>query len=270
MSISPPRRERGVALLMVLLGLAVLSVLALGLVLQTRAGVEETATGLQTSRLRALCDAVILQTAVSLLSPDETLRPRIDGVPQMIDVLGQKIPVTVTSEFGKVDLNSTDQATLTRLLIAAGLGPDEANQEANVVIASRGAGHIFREPAELMNAPGITPKLYTLIASSITVYSGRGQIDLSTAPLLALEAAGEDRQAAEDAIHGRGTDQSATAVDEVSGGKLIQGIGMLGWAFRVDADLTLGSWREHAAAVIRMTGDPLHPYYTLWRQERAE
>lgn len=154
--------------------------------------------------------------------------------------------------------------------MAAGLGPDEANQEANAVVQWRRDGHLFRETVELLNVPGITPALYTTIAPAITVYSGQVRIDLSTAPLLALEAAGEDRQTAEAAIRDREANQSSGPLSEISNGKLIQGIDMLGWAFHIDANLSLRGRQEHTSVVIRMTGDPQHPYYTLWRQELAE
>ncbi|MGL1608635.1 hypothetical protein ACSTIN_22835, partial [Vibrio parahaemolyticus] len=57
---------------------------------------------------------------------------------------------------------------------------------------------------ELRLVDGMTPEIYDQIASGITVYSGRKEIDPATAPLAALVTLpGLDRQKAIDVIAGR-------------------------------------------------------------------
>lgn len=265
----PSEDESGIALLIVMLALLVLSAIAIGLIVETRSRIQEASIQLRASRMHALSDAVILQTAVSLLSNDENLRPRIDGAPQFVVVLGQKVPVTVTSEFGKVDLNAADEQVLTRLFAAAGFGPVEAQVEAEKVIQVR-SSHPFREREELRRVPGITADLYAKLAPAVTVYNGQDHIDQGTAPLLALEASGMDRLSAETTIHSRLTGENPAVLSEVEDGKLVQGINLMGWAFEINADVTLAGQQAHLTAVIRITGDQNFPYYTLWRTEHLD
>jgi len=270
-----PDDEAGIALLAVMLGLVVISILAFGVVLATKLGTEEARSDLVTSEMRAWFDAVTLRTGVALLETNADDRPRIDGVGQTIDVLGQKVPIVVTSEFGKVDLNVSDVDTLSRLLEAAGLGPATAAGEAYAIGRWRsgngtGNARVFRISDELLQVPGMTEELYDRIASSVTVYSGRGRVDQSVAPLLALQSIdGVDRLTAEGIVRDRETDQG-NQTGEVIGGRLAPGINITSWAFRMEADLVLGMRREHATMVIRMTGNPERPYLVLWREEVPE
>jgi len=269
-----PRREdeAGVALLAVMLGLVVISILAFGLVLATKLGTEEARSDLVASEMRAWFDAVTLRTGVALLETNADDRPRIDGVGETIGVLGQKVPIVVTSEFGKVDLNVADVDTLSRLLEAAGLGPATAAGEAYAIGRWRsgngtGNARVFRTSDELLQVPGMTQKLYDQIASSVTVYSGRGRVDQDVAPVLALQSVdGIDRLTAEGIVRGRETDQGSQT-GEVIDGRLASGINITSWAFRIEADLAVGRRHEHATVVIRMTGDPERPYLVLWREE---
>ncbi len=276
---NPPHHENesGIALLLVLLGLIVISVLVLGLVLVTKSGMRESHSDLQASECRAFFDAVILQSGVSLLDTSNPNRARIDGVAQNITLLGQEIPVAITSEFGKVDLNAADAGTLSNLLEAAGEGPAESAQEAAQIVNWRTGGsgttaiRLFRTVDEITQVPGISVGLYDRIAAALTVYSGRGRVDQSTAPLLALEASGMDRLTAEAAIRDRSSNQNDDQqVGEVVNGQLSPGISITGWAFHIESDYTFDGREEHGDAVIRMTGDPTRPYLMLWLDENPD
>lgn len=271
------RSEAGVVLLAVMLGLIIISVLALGLVMTTGAGVGAAHSDLQSSEARAWSDAVILQAAVLLLDTNNPTRPRIDGVPQMISVMGQNIPVTITSEYGKVDLNAAGTNTLSNLLEAAGDGPAIATEEAHKIVAWRTGGtgttetHPFETITELIQVPGITDGLYAAIAPAITVYNGRGRIDASTAPLLALEAgAGMDLLTAQSFIRTRSNNENTNSFGEVVNGQLQPDVSITGWAFQIQADFVLGPRHEQISTVIRMTGDPTRPYLTLERDQIPE
>jgi len=228
--------------------------------------------------MRAFFDPVILQAGVPLLDTGSPIRPRIDGVTQMITVLGQRIPVSITTEFGKVDLNAADADILSNLFEAAGEGPAEAEEEANQVINWRTGGvgtqdiRLFRTAAEITQVPNITADLYNRIAPAVTVYSGRDRVDESTPPLLALEAMpAMGRLSAEAIVHGRMTNQrGASQVGEVVNGQLAPGVGVAGWAFTIEAEFSLGARKKHGIAVVRMTGDATQPYFVLWRDEAPE
>ena len=260
------RGEEGIALFAVLLGLAVIAILALGMVLATRIGTQESHSDLESSEMRAWCDAVMLRTGVALLEPNS---PRIDGAAQTIALFGQQVPIRVASEFGKVDLNVADQGSLSRLLQAAGMGPATADEQALQIVTWRGH-QPFRIAAELQQVPGMTDEIYQHLAPSVTVYSGRAGIDQSVAPLLALQSVeGIDHLAAEAILRDRER-SGGQQTGEVVNGRLTPGINITSWAFQIDADLTLGRRHEHATEVIRMTGDPMRPFLVLWRQETPE
>ncbi|WP_235703013.1 type II secretion system protein GspK [Acidiphilium iwatense] len=269
--------ESGFVLLVVILGLAILAVLALGLVLATKPGVRAAHAALEASKMHALADAVITLTAVSLLDTAQPTRPRVDGIGQVTSILGHKIWIKVTSEFGKVDLNVADSATLTRFFEAAGLGPAPASEEARRIIVWRTAGkgaiihRFFRSIAEITWVKGITRTLYRRIASSITVYSARGRVDRTTAPLLALQSiAGIDRLTAESIVRDRLNGQAGVTAGEIVRGRLVPGTNITGWAFSIDARFSVDGQHEHTEAVIRITGDPARPYFVLWRDDTPE
>ncbi len=261
-----------------MLGMIVIGVLALGVVLATRSGIQEATSDLEASEARAFFDGVILQAGVALLDTSDPNRPRVDGVPQTIIVLGQKVPISITSEFGKVDLNAADAETLSNLFEAAGEGPAEATEEASQVINWRTGGNgtenirLFRVGAEITQVPDIDQDLYSRIAPAVTVYSGRNRVDKSTAPLLALEAMPNmDRLSAEATIHDRTTNQNdGPQIGDVVNGQLAPDIGITGWAFTIETEFSLGSHKEIGFAVIRVTGDPGWPYFVLDRNETPD
>ncbi len=261
-----------------MLGMIVIGVLALGIVLATRSGVREANSDLEASESRSYFDAVILQVAVALLDTSNPNRPRVDGVTQMMTVLGRRVQLSISSEFGKVDLNASSADTFSNLFEAAGEGPSEAAEEAARIINWRTGGsgdqniRLFRVAAEITQVPDIDQDLYGRIAPAVTVYSGRGRVDESTAPLLALEAMPNmDHLSAEAIIRDRMTNQfGALQIGDVINGQLAPGLGFTGWAFTIDAGFSLGGDEEHGAAVIRLTGNPMQPYFMLWRGQKPE
>jgi len=99
---SRQNRESGIALLMVMLGMIVIGVLALGVVLATRSGVRQANSDLESSEMRAFFDAVILQAGVITVGYGQS-QPAADRWCYANDhCVGARIPVSITSEFGKV------------------------------------------------------------------------------------------------------------------------------------------------------------------------
>lgn len=263
--------EQGVALLLVVVALAIVAVLAMGLVLETRLDTRESADNLEASEARAMADAITLRSAVALLDESAPDRPRVDGIEGKIEVLGQPVQLTITSEFGKVDLNAASETMLSQLLEGAGLGPATATAEAHLIVERRSGGSIgtmrpYLEIEELTQVEGIDGSLFATLTPAITVYSGQSRVDQSIAPLLALEAAGLDRLGAEQQIRAREQGFSTAASGETVLGQLTPGISITGWAFRLDEGFVAGRDRWHNAAVVRMTGSKTAPFLLLWQQ----
>lgn len=110
-------------LVTVLLALALLSVMAAGLIVSARSSVREARTGADRAEARALAEAALVDTALRLLNADERRQFPIDGEIVGREVLGVDVLVQVEDEAGKVDLNLADLATLENLFVWAGLDP---------------------------------------------------------------------------------------------------------------------------------------------------
>lgn len=238
------------ALLLVLIGLVIISVFAMGMVMAAQTGARSAGAALVSSESRSFADAVLLQTAEALLDAHDPARPRVDGVPITLTVMGEPVTLRLTCETGKIDVNSADAATLEKLLLAAGDSPSEAHDEAGRIVVWRdGTGHHpFRVLGEVQLVPRMTPELYAALWPAMTIYSGRAQIDPDVAQALALQASSAN---------------APTMPGEVIEGQLAPQVDITGWAFRIEAGFVVAGRYRRLDAVIRLTGDPLAPYFVL-------
>ena len=113
-------RDRGAALLVVILGLALAAAAAGAILLTARAEIGETRLHLESARARTLADAGIAIAAARLLAeekPPSALTARLDGV---------EIAIVIEDEAGKIDVNEAPPALLAAAFRAAGLEPSDA------------------------------------------------------------------------------------------------------------------------------------------------
>lgn len=235
-------RQRGFALLLVLWAVMILGVVAAAMLAGSKASQRQAYDGVDTLRRRAIEDAALARAVAGAFASvggpkkpgaDALAEPkkshwRRDGTPEIIRFDGHAITVAIQDEAGKVDINVANKDTLTALLKPTDLsGADiedltnhiidwrsnpKLSAKANIVpVEYQGLGYAyhsrhapFQTIDELRLVDGMTPEVYDQIASGITVYSGRKQIDPATAPLAALlTLPGLDRQKAIDVIAGR-------------------------------------------------------------------
>jgi general secretion pathway protein K len=126
-------KDRGAALLVVILGLALAAAAAGAILLTARAELTETRSHLEVARARALADAGVEIAAARLLADDAPARAftaRLDGV---------EIAVALEDEAGKVDVNEAESELLEAAFEAAGLKPAEAARLADSVADWRDA-----------------------------------------------------------------------------------------------------------------------------------
>lgn len=202
--------QRGVALLVVMWACTLLAILLGGYAamartegLQARYQFEQTAAHYD-------AEAGLMRAVYALQAPDPASRWVADGRSYRFRFNGAKVSVSITSESGKVDLNTASPAILTRLFRMAGEGQDQAAALAKAVVAWRSfavsseqrqqraepyvaAGRSygprcgpFASVQELQMVLGMTPALYARVAPDLTIWSGRPSPDPATAPLLAL------------------------------------------------------------------------------------
>ncbi len=111
--------RRGLALVVVLWVLVLLSLIAASFTRATRTEVNVTRNLVDNAKAEALAEAGVYLAILALLDPDPAQRPRPDGTPWKVAFGGAEITVSVQDEGGKIDLNHAPDELLRGLLLAA-------------------------------------------------------------------------------------------------------------------------------------------------------
>lgn len=291
MSRSPARRrqyrgrsrasaQRGIALIAVLWGIAILSIMAAAFLAETRSQGTIARNLLENAKAQALADAGVYRAIAGILSIDPAIAWRADGTAYSLPLGEGIVVITIADEGGKVDLNRAQDRLLTGLLRVLGVQEDEAAalidtirdfadrddtrrpagaEDNDYVAAGLGWGAKdapFESVEELQQVLGMSRSLYDRLAPFLTVYSGRAQINPVVAPrevLLAMPGLGEEQV---DALLARRNGDRDARVRSV------------GTAFTIRAAATTaGGGRFVREAVVQRTADRSNPYLIReWRQ----
>ncbi len=219
-------RQRGLALIAVLWGLVLLSVIALSVTTTSRTETRLAFNLAENAKARALAEAGVHRAVMGLLRPagaqangaEGAAVPegepewRVDGTVYSWRLSGGEVRISLHDEGGKIDLNRASDGLLRRLFVAVGLNPDESaalvdaiadyrdgddlrrlNGAEDVDYLGRGRPYgakdrPFEATEELGQVLGVTPALYARVAPALTVHSRRGNVRRETAPPLVLEA----------------------------------------------------------------------------------
>jgi general secretion pathway protein K len=271
-------------------GFALVAVLWLLLLLTTIAGLlrldaegdrDLAATDVAMVQARLIADAGINRALLSLADPRDTLKCRLDGTRQTVDLLDRSVEIAVSSEAAKIDLNLASPALLAALLRSkGGVAPNEADEIAGRITdwrspldpgtpdpaadAYRDIGRTYRPPHrpfrstdELRLVLGMTDELQAALAGDITIFALTPSVDRQVADddvLTALQEAGDGLAAsqldARRAGQAAGLDRGAAPGEAVTITATYRGV-----------DLVMTR-----AAIIRLTGDRHVPYRVLaWR-----
>jgi general secretion pathway protein K len=202
-------RQRGIALVLVLWVLSLLTVIALGLTTTQRTETALARNQIDSARFRASADAVINLVLLDLLStPLETdleVQPwEPNGVPRELLFDGERFEVVLFNEASRVDLNQATKQQLAALIEVAvgGTGEDPVmiDAVADAILDWRdpddltqlngaedgdydaaglpyGAADVpFRSVEELRLVLGMTPALYARLADDLTVETGSSSV----------------------------------------------------------------------------------------------
>lgn len=206
---------RGAALLLVLWMLVLLTGLVSVFALTARTeGLQGRYLGRSTSA-RYAAEAGIDVAALHLQGTDAALRWTPDGRANRFLFEGQKIEVRVLDESAKVDLNVAPPDLLIGLLIAVGVGQEQARQLAGAIQDWRDGDQLlnaeggaedpqyraaglpygakdrpFETTTELRQVLGVDPALYQKLQPYLTVYSGQARPNPSFAAEPVLKALG--------------------------------------------------------------------------------
>ena len=213
--------QRGIALILVLWVITLLTVMALGLTASQRTGSALTRNGLDTVRFRALSEAALNFAALNLLVAPPILEPdpelgvwMPDGTPHPWVFDGESMTIAIFNEGSKIDLNQADGELLTQLFYAVGVEEAEAVALADAILDWRDEDTMhqlngaedgdydqaglpygakderFSSIEELQQVLGMDRALYYRLAPVVTVYSKDSNVDktfASAAVLAALE-----------------------------------------------------------------------------------
>lgn len=276
------RRQRGVALVLVLWILLLVTISTGAYTLMARMDQLEAHTVLSGTRARMAAEAGLNLAVLALRDPDETKRLVPDGRPYLLDYEGIAVEVQVTDERGKIDINATDELTLVQLLTGHGLEQNDAELLAAAIMdwsdideierangaeleAYEGAGLAlgpgnrgFIMIEELLQVLGMPWELYNRMSPGLTVFGQSGIPDPAYAPVEALLALPEMTE--EDALNFVQERHSQDAVGGVGtvlpSGEVAMARGR-GVTYSILAKATLpnGVW-DQVEATIRQGGGP--------------
>jgi general secretion pathway protein K len=287
-------RQKGIALVMVLWILLLVTISTGAYTLMARMDQLEAHTVISSTRARMAAESGINLAVLSLRDPDELTRIVADGRPYTIQVQDVIVEIQVTDERGKVGINFADETTLLQLFQGNGLEEDEAVYLAAAVLDWTDVDEIERangaeldsySSAGLDVGPGNRPflmieevlqvlgmpwELYKEIEPGLTVFSEVGEPDPAYAPLEALLALPEmteeealnfiEERQSQDSMNGVGT---ALPSGQVA---MARGRGLT-YSVLAKATLPNGVW-DQVEATIRLGGSTTGlPYKVLrWRE----
>lgn len=210
----PTPRPAGIALVLVLWILALLSVIAASVVFGARTDLQVAANRTDQARREAIAEAAVHRALFEALQPGtDPGRWDSDGRPHAWHYQGYDLTVTITDESGKIDLNSAQEALLASLFRHAGLEPGAADALLNTLLdwvdpddqkrlngaeagdyaaagyGVRPANGPFEAVEELRQLIGMTPALFERLYPLVTVFSRQDGVNAAAAPrevLLAL------------------------------------------------------------------------------------
>ncbi|MDR3389266.1 MAG: type II secretion system protein GspK [Rudaea sp.] len=205
-------RQRGVALILVLWVIALMSVLLGSFALIARTENLESRHLFDTTTARFAAEAGLERAVYELRNPDQLTRWVGDGRPYEFAFDTAQVRVEITDESGKIDINSADATLLQALFVSIGANTDQAAALSDAIQDWRDADDVplphgaesaeykaaglsyvprnapFQTVSEVQQVFGMNYELYSRIEPAITIYSGGGAPNPAYAPLEVLLA----------------------------------------------------------------------------------
>jgi len=289
-----PQHQKGVALVIVLWVVLLITISTGAYTLMARMDVLEAHTVISGTRARLAAEAGLNLAILSLRDPDEITRWIPDGRPYSIVYEDVLVEIQVTDERGKIDINTATEETLVRLLTGNGMDEENAVYLAAAILdwadkdeieRANGAELAAYESYGLGVGPGNRPFImieetlqvlgmpfdfFKIIEPGITVFSEKGTPDAAYAPkeaLLALEDMTE-----EDALNfieeRQSQDASSGVGTALPNGQVAMARGR-GLTYSVLAKATLpnGIWDQIEATIRLGASQDGRPFKILrWRE----
>ncbi|WP_407309822.1 type II secretion system minor pseudopilin GspK [Pseudomonas sp. nanlin1] len=180
------RGQRGVALLLVLWVLALLSMLLAGLAGWVQLESRQALWQRQHTQALLAAEAGVNLAVAGITDPARQREWLADGRVHDLQFDGVALRVSARSEVGHLDANVASAADFTRLLVACGADPAAARTAARGLEVRRNGGQApVRVVEELRQLPGMRAAVYSCMAPNMTLWSGLERPDPGFAtPLL--------------------------------------------------------------------------------------
>ena len=288
------RRQEGIALVLVLWVLLLLTIITGSFAMMARMDRLEANALLSGTQARLSAEAAINFAVLALRDPDDETRMRADGRLYQQEFEGTLVEVSAIDERGKLDINAADELTMVNMFTGHGLELGDAELLAAAVMDWRDTDELervngaeeeaylaaglqigpanrpFMMTEELLQVIGMPYELYRKLEPGITVFSRAGTPDPAFAPVEALMALPDITY--EEALEFVAERNARQAGDDL-GATLPNGLVVLeqsrGVTYSITARATMpnGVW-EQLQATIRLGGNRSgSPYRVLrWRE----
>ncbi len=207
-----PGRQRGIAFVLVLWVVAMLTILLGSFSLIARTENLQARHLFDTTQARYAAEAGLNLAAYELRKSDPMQRWVGDGRPYAFNFGDAEVEVRITDDSGKLNLNAADPTVLTNLFMARGVPQDKAEALAAAIrdwvdgddettlngaempeykaagLSYGPANAPFNTVSELQQVLGMNYELFTQVEPALTIYTGQSTPNAQYAPIEALEA----------------------------------------------------------------------------------
>jgi len=263
------RDQQGFALVSVLWGMAILSLIALSLLSRTSVAAKLERNHWHRIQAEARMETAINRAVLALLDHNWP----VDGKPRHLTLDDNDIEVTIRDEAGKIDLNRADEETLQKLFASVGLSASEAERIVACILDWREDGAFkrlngakasdyrmakssyvprngaFQSLDELALVLGMTPALYAKVKPALTIFSQQQNVQLDQSPPEVLKVFGDIRP-------------NTNAGFDITG-LTAPGASLAGRAISITARLSSAEPPLTKEVILRITDAPHRPFVIL-------
>lgn len=206
------RRQHGMALVVVLWLIVLLSIMAAGHARNVHTDTRLASRQVEMAKARGMAEAGINHVILEMLADNSTNEIPIDGSVFAVEIYNEPVTLAVRRATGLVDLNAANADLLYTVLQACGVDEGLRPDIVDAILDWRDGDDLrhlngiedsdyfaaglpwssrddaFVSVDELKYLPGIDQGLFERMAPLVTVHSGRGGIDLENAPPILVMA----------------------------------------------------------------------------------
>ena len=275
------RQQQGVALIMVLWLLVLLTIIASSHAHNIRIETQLARSQLDLSRARALAEAGIYRAVMGLLAATETDIWPVNGSPVEFELDDARLSIRIRDGRGLIDLNTAQSSVLEKVLAAVDVEEARSQALASAILDWRDQDSLkhlngaeatdyrlegidwgprngpFTSVEELGYVLGMNAGIFKRLAPYLTVHSGHQGVDLEVAPpWLATTLSGEGIDRTDSSTPPAGRDTNRTGVFHISVWSMVPSgaLASLDVVIRISNDqeqpYVILSWREPARSLV--------------------